>query len=94
MGNTCDHHTWRQGCALAWVREDDDGNIVEWDTENYGISETGECLVDDDEFPGDGCAHYQPSLSGDYCDRCGNYLGYGDEEDEDNYEESECICDD
>ena len=57
-----------------------------------GMDDKGYCGVEGADFPGDGCDCYQPDLAGDYCERCGNYLGYEDEDD-DFSEESECICD-
>jgi hypothetical protein len=88
----CDHHSNSDGtCNLAWVKEDENGDIVEWDM-SYGISDEGHCVVDDDEFPGDQCECYQPDLAGEYCQRCGEYLG--DDPDDENDETKECFCDD
>ena len=95
MSMYCDHASNRDGtCNLAWGGEDEQGNIIEWDTENYCVDEKGYCGTMDAEFPGDLCEAYQPDLAGEYCERCGEYLGYGeeDENEEEDYEESECRC--
>jgi len=76
-------------CQMAW-EEDDNGNLT-WDTENYPVDNCGQCGAEDAEFPGDICDSYQPDLAGEYCERCGEYLGY-DTGSEDDTEESECRC--
>ena len=97
MSMQCEQCSLADGtCDLAWIEvwpEGADEPILEWDSENYPVDDNGYCGVDGDEFPGDNCSSYNPSNSGDYCDRCGEYLGY-DDGDEDDYEESECRCND
>lgn len=100
MGMPCQQQSLRDStCQMAWEdsgMEDRNGDsIMLWDSENYCCdAHEGWCEVEDSEFPGDLCEHYQPDLSGEYCDRCGEYLGYGDDEEDDDFEESECHCND
>jgi len=100
MGMECNHMSNSDGtCQLSWEEigmDDRNGEpILLYTNGEEGCDPiTGTCDAESAEFPGDICQGYQPDLAGDYCERCGEYLGYGDDEDDDNYEESECICND
>lgn len=99
MSMECEQRSLRDGtCEYAWEETgmfDRNGDMIMlWDSDNYCCDPyEGFCDADGWEFPGDACESYNPSNSGDYCDHCGEYLGYheGDEDDE---EESECRCND
>jgi hypothetical protein len=95
MGLQCEQCSLQDStCDCAWEEipaDNPDGYVIKWDTENYPIDDDGICGAIDAEFPGDLCESYNPSNTGDYCERCGEYLGY---EEDDECEESECICND
>ena len=73
-------------CQMAWMDEDEEGNITSWDSENYNCDPvTGECNVSGDECPGDYCEGFQANFGDEYCDRCGELLedcGHGDDDSE------------
>jgi len=85
MGNPCQQCRLDNGKCSYWDEDNPDNNF----SLSTGYDEDGDCMAEDADFPGDICENYQADLAGDYCDRCGNYLGSEDDD-----EESECICND